>query len=99
MVFQSFLLLKDLNKESLHGRTFYIFYGFTQLFFATVELTLNSLVGQMMWIDYRNAPGGPFAYYLSSSGSWFGISIVACEVVAVGMADGLLVSQISIYYF
>ncbi|PPQ79109.1 hypothetical protein CVT26_004094 [Gymnopilus dilepis] len=80
----------NFNKESLHGRTFYIFYGFVQLFFATVELSLNSLVGQMMWIDYRDAPGGPFAYYLSSSGSWFGISIIACEVVAVGMADGLL---------
>ena len=94
MVFQSFHLLKNCKKgASLQSRTFYILYGFTQLFLATAEICLNSLAGQLMLIDYRESPEGPFAYYLSISGGWFGISVISCQVVSVALADALLVSR------
>lgn len=92
MVFQSYHLLKNLKRETPRKRKFYIAYGFIQLFLVTVELSLTALAGQLMWIDHRGSPGGPFAYYLSIGSGWFGVSVIACAVISIGMADALLVS-------
>ena len=44
-----------------------------------------------MWINHRDYPGGPLAYYSAESTSWFSILSTATPVVQNFMNDGLLV--------
>ncbi|KDR83274.1 hypothetical protein GALMADRAFT_877005 [Galerina marginata CBS 339.88] len=90
MVFQSWHHLKTLKQSTLKKRRFYVYYSFIQLFLVTVELSLNALTGQLMWIDHRDFPGGPFAYFLSASGDWFGICVLISYIISTGMTNGLL---------
>lgn len=92
MVFQSFFLLQGLRNETPRRRTFYIYYGFTQLFFVTVRSTLHAITGQLVWIEHRDVPGGPSAYYSTIGGNWYGISSVTCTVISFALTDGLLVN-------
>ena len=48
-----------------------------------------------MWINHRDYPGGPLAYYFAESTSWFSILSTAAPVVQNFMNDGLLVRFLS----
>ena len=92
MVFQTWYLMKGLKTESPAKKKFYICYGFIQLFLITVETCTNRITGQFMWIDHRDFPGGPFAYYLSVTNAWYSVWDLVCGVISNAMNDGLLVS-------
>ncbi|KAF8880098.1 hypothetical protein CPB84DRAFT_1656811, partial [Gymnopilus junonius] len=77
---------------------FYVYYGFIQLFFITVRSAINAVAGQLMWIDNRDAPGGPFVYYSTISGKWYGVCVTACAAISFAMTDGLLLYRCYIIY-
>lgn len=91
MVFQTWYLMKGLKTETPAKKKFYIYYGFIQLFLITVEISTNRIAEQFMWIDHRDFPGGPFAYYLSITNAWYGVWDLVCGVISNVMNDGLLV--------
>lgn len=93
MCFHSWHLLyrrKGINRRT---RNFYIFYGFTMLLLSICSWVGNALEGQLMWINHRNYPGGPLAYYFAESTSWFSVISTASPVVQSFMNDALLVSR------
>jgi hypothetical protein len=63
----------------------------TLLILLTFATATNLLQGQLMWINHRDYPGGPYAYFLSTTDSWFETLGTATDVVANIMADALLV--------
>jgi hypothetical protein len=74
---------------------FYIIYGGILLVLTTIEVTLEGLWGQHIWIDHRNYPGGPLGYLEASQTEWctiFGSSGVGIAVVILG--DELLVRPV-----
>ncbi|PPQ70119.1 hypothetical protein CVT26_013404, partial [Gymnopilus dilepis] len=91
MVFHSYYILKGLAEDDFRWRQFYIYYGFIQLFLVTLRSALNAVTGQLMWIDHRNVSGGPFAYYITLSGNWYGISVVICAILSFALTDALLI--------
>ena len=93
MVFHSYYILKGLAEDDFRWRQFYIYYGFIQLFLVTLRSALNAVTGHLMWIDHRNVSGGPFAYYITLSGNWYGISVVICAILSFALTDALLVRQ------
>jgi len=48
-------------------------------------------MGQLMWIQHRDDPGGPYAYFVASANSWFETLGTATDIVANIMSDALLV--------
>ena len=70
---------------------FYVIYGFILLILNTFAIAANQLMGQFMWIEYRNFPGGPFSYYLENSTLWINILGTAACIVGNYLNDALLV--------
>jgi hypothetical protein len=48
-------------------------------------------MGQLMWIEHRGFPGGPFSYYLSQGSSWTQVLGSSMDIVGNFMGDALLV--------
>lgn len=71
---------------------FYVAYGFVMLILTTFAMAANQLMGQLMWIEHRNAPGGPFAYYSENSTLWFNTLGTASCIVGNYLNDALLVT-------
>ena len=101
MVFHSTYLL--LNSRS--GFTwksgmvkFYVIYGFVMLILFAFAMAANQIMGQLMWIEDRNFPGGPFDYYMANSTLWINILGTATCIVGNYMNDALLVLQVHIIF-
>jgi hypothetical protein len=76
------------------AQKFYIVCGGILLVLTTIEVTVDALWGQRMWIDHRNYPGGPLGYYAASVGAWYAILGFMAGAVANVLGDGLLVRPI-----
>jgi hypothetical protein len=73
------------------SQKFYIAIGGTLLALVTIDVALVSLWGQYMWIDHRNYPGGPTAFYVATEAAWYSVMHLATCVLANILGDGLLV--------
>jgi hypothetical protein len=58
---------------------------------TTIELALDALWGQYMWIDHRNYPGGPVMFFQESAGVWYAAIGFGASAMANILGDGLLV--------
>jgi cell division protein FtsW (lipid II flippase) len=45
---------------------FYMIYGGILLILVTIDVALDCLWGEYMWIDHRNYPGGPPKFFVAS---------------------------------
>jgi hypothetical protein len=61
------------------------------LILTTFAMSANQLMGELMWIEHRNAPGGPFVYYSENSTLWFNILGTTSCIVGNYLNDALLV--------
>jgi hypothetical protein len=94
MVFHStYLLLNSKSRFEWKRRIvkFYVIYGFVMLILTTFAMAGNQLMGQLMWIEHRNFPGGPFVYYLENSTLWVNVLGTAACIVGNYLNDALLV--------
>lgn len=90
MVFHSWYLLKGRNTQTPRMRRVYISFGFIQFLLLTLEVATNGLSSQYMWIDHRDFPGGPLAYFFATGNSWFNVLNVVCGVLSLALSDALL---------
>lgn len=99
ITFSSIYLLMVIkgSKEERRRNHSYIAYSAVLLILLTFAFATNGLQGQLMWINHRDYPGGPYAYFLASTNSWFETLGTATDIVANVMADALLVSLIRIH--
>lgn len=82
---------KEYNTSNTRHKIIYMAISFALLFCLTVSTAVNYLYGQHMWIDDRNAPGGPTAVYIGDNAVWFNTFGSATSVTQNAIADGLLV--------
>jgi hypothetical protein len=73
---------------------FYIVYGAILFALVTIEVSMNTIWGTLMWIDDRNYPGGPPGFYTVSEGAWYNAIDLTANATANILADGLLVRLI-----
>jgi len=101
MVFHSTHLLLN-SKSGFAWRNgivkFYVIYGFVMLILTTIAMAANQLMGQFMWIEHRNFPGGPFSYYLENSTLWINVLGTAACIVGNYLNDALLLYRLYIIY-
>jgi len=81
------------DKEGKRRNQFLIGYSITLLILMTFASSTNVLMGQLMWIEHRDFPGGPFSYFLSHGSSWIQVLGSATDIVGNFMGDALLVSE------
>lgn len=91
MFFHSVYLLQSSSTFVGLRRSFYIAFSAILLLLATMTIISNALMGQLMWIDHRNVPGGPAAYFAEHVTDWWQTLGSATSAVMNLMGDGLLV--------
>jgi len=73
------------------GDQFLIGYSVILLILVTFAFFTNVLMGQLMWIEHRDFPGGPFSYYLSQGSGWIEVLGSSTDIAGNFMGDALLV--------
>lgn len=96
MALHAYHLLKGLKTQTPRMKVAYISFGFIQLFLFTLLVATNGITEQFMWIDHRDFPGGPLAFFNSVGDSWYQVLNVACGVISLAMSDTLLVGHESL---
>ncbi|KAK0471097.1 hypothetical protein IW261DRAFT_1513054 [Armillaria novae-zelandiae] len=93
---QSFVyLLKIPDKKR---KFFYILFGAILLVLSAVGGGTNMQLGQLMWIQYPDYPGGAPAYFADHSSDWYEVWGTGCVSFANIMGDGLLLYRCYIFY-
>jgi hypothetical protein len=54
-------------------------------------MSTTLLFGQFMWINHRDVPGGPAAYFVLNNDIWFTTLGTAATVTVIFMSDALMV--------
>lgn len=83
-------LLMTSSKPVQRRRLFYICYGGLLLLLLTVSAASNEAVGELMWIEKRNNPGGPPAFLAANLAAWYNVFGTAADCASNILTDGLL---------
>jgi hypothetical protein len=84
---------RTVTSDYRKGQTFYVVYGGILLALTAIVVATDALLGQYMWIDHRNYPGGPLGYFVASQSedAWFNVLGLAAGAAGNILGDGLLV--------
>lgn len=80
---------------SFRRKLFYIAYGGVLLVLITISTAANLFYGEAMWIEHRDVPGGPAAYFSENEALWYNTLGTATDVTANVLGDGLMVCKFS----
>ncbi|KAF7330354.1 hypothetical protein MVEN_02473700 [Mycena venus] len=97
MCFMSFYFLWTSPKNE-KSRYFYIAYSGVLLVLITIALASNEFFGQMMWIEHRDFPGGPVAYFTANIAAWYNTFGTAADVTANVLGDGLMLYRCYVFW-
>ncbi|KAI3597556.1 hypothetical protein WG66_003198 [Moniliophthora roreri] len=64
------LLVIDRSRRTRKQKIFYISYIVSIVLVQALTIASNTALGYLMWLEHRDFPGGPMAYYTSSTTSW-----------------------------
>ncbi|KAJ7599410.1 hypothetical protein C8J56DRAFT_881852 [Mycena floridula] len=81
-----------------NNRLSYIIVSSLILLGMTVYMLTEVLIGQLMWIDHRDFPGGPIIYVISILRDWWHSFGTACGHLAIFIGDGLLIYRCYVIY-
>ncbi|KAF7318287.1 hypothetical protein HMN09_00337400 [Mycena chlorophos] len=76
----------------------YIAYSFTLLILETIAMAADLFYGQMMWIEHRDDPGGPVAYFAEHIADWYNTFGTAANVTEDFMSNALMLYRAYIFY-
>ena len=83
------LLRRRRNRESWK---FFFCYSTGLLLLLTMDISVNAVWGEQMWITFRDAPGGVPLFIATQLSNWYQAWGSSAAVALVFMSDGLLVS-------
>jgi hypothetical protein len=89
--FAAVYCISQRSPEYRKRQKFYIIYGGALLSLTTIEVALDALWGQDIWIDHRNNPGGPLGAFKVSQGAWYDALSFGAGAMANILGDGMLV--------
>ncbi|KAJ6562492.1 hypothetical protein B0H19DRAFT_1069108 [Mycena capillaripes] len=76
---------------SRRSKQLYIIIGGLLFAFLTIATFVNAVFLELMWIDHRDAPGGPLGYLAANETVWWQVFGSAAGQVTNFIADGLLI--------
>ncbi|KAG2091850.1 uncharacterized protein F5147DRAFT_643041 [Suillus discolor] len=87
--YSTHLLVTSKIKQVQH-RIFYICFGGILLLLFTISIASNNAFCELMWIERRNDPGGPPAFFAANSAAWYNVFGTSAVCLTNMMTDGLL---------
>ena len=84
-------LLSEGNKSSPRSRKFFAFYSTVLLLLLTIDIAVNAVWGEVMWINARDTPGGVPMYIGTQTSVWYQTLGSTSVVAMIFMGDALLV--------
>lgn len=72
-----------------------IVYSLVLALFVAIGLAANFVFGQLMWIDRRDGPGGPAAFFGENSNAWYNTFGTSGGYAGIFMGDALMVRVLS----
>ncbi|KAI0311940.1 hypothetical protein OF83DRAFT_706170 [Amylostereum chailletii] len=78
------------RRASWRSQLFTISYVVIMLVCFTFAYVANAYMGQLMWIEHRDFPGGPYVYYLAKSTLWINVLGSATDILANILGDAYL---------
>ncbi|KAG2114520.1 hypothetical protein DEU56DRAFT_188549 [Suillus clintonianus] len=78
------------SKQPMPRRLFYISFGGLQVILLTVSGAANAAFCELMWIEKRNDPGGPSAFFAANLADWYNVFGTATDSAANILTDGLM---------
>ncbi|KAJ7583570.1 hypothetical protein C8J56DRAFT_954370 [Mycena floridula] len=82
--------LNSKSSETRRAHRLYLWFGGLILVLLTIVVLTDAVFLQFMWIDHRNAPGGPIGYMDANSAIWFQTVGTGANQLTNFMGDGLL---------
>ncbi|KAJ7595767.1 hypothetical protein C8J56DRAFT_1012155 [Mycena floridula] len=76
----------------------YIILGAVILSLITVTVITDAVLLEFMWIDHRDTPGGPLAYFTVTLSAWWQVLSTVTSQVANACGDALLLYRCYIIY-
>jgi len=89
-----FLTLQGLRtniQNSPKSKRFFAIYSTILLLLLTVDISVNAVWGELMWINARNTPGGVPGYIATQTSVWYQTMGSTTVVAMIFMGDALLV--------
>ena len=78
--------------EHCHRQMFYITYSTLLMVLISIDLADNISIGQLIWIEHRDYPGGPMGYFAATTTAPFNVLGSAADITVNILGDGLLVN-------
>ncbi len=92
-------LLRKNNHNSARSRKFFAIYSTILLLLLTVDISVNAVWGELMWINGRNGPGGVPGFIATQTSAWYQTMGSTAVVCMIFMGDALLVRTFYRYLF
>ena len=85
--------MKELVHRAKHGASwvFFFVYSTALMLLLTLDIAVNAVWGEQMWITFRDAPGGVPIFIVTQLSNWYQAWGSSAAVALVFMSDALLV--------
>jgi len=97
-----FMTLRGLARKGNHNsprsRRFFALYSTILLVLLTIDIAVNAVWGEQMWITFRDAPGGVPAYIGTQVNVWYQTLGSTTVVALIFMGDALLLYRLYVIY-
>jgi len=84
-------LFRKGNHNSAKSRRFFSIYSTILLLLLTIDISVNAVWGEQMWITFRDTAGGVPGFIATQTSVWYQTMGSASVVVMIFMGDALLV--------
>ncbi|KAG2750437.1 hypothetical protein P692DRAFT_20831938 [Suillus brevipes Sb2] len=78
------------SSQPIQLRLFYTCFGGLLLLLLTISSASHAAFCELMWIERRNNPGGPPAFFAANLAAWYNVFGTAADCASNILTDGLL---------
>jgi len=80
------------------GWKFFFCYSTAMFLLLTLDISVNAVWGENMWITYRDRPGGPSLFLATQLSDWYQAMGSSAAVALVFMSDALLIYRLFVIF-
>ncbi|KAJ3515206.1 hypothetical protein NLJ89_g1906 [Agrocybe chaxingu] len=88
----------DGDDNTPRSRRFFVIYSTALFLLLTINISVNSIWGERMWITFRDGPGGVPAYIMAEVSVWYQTMGSTSVVAMVLLGDALMLYRLFIIY-
>ncbi|PPQ89969.1 hypothetical protein CVT25_009609 [Psilocybe cyanescens] len=91
-------LFRKGNHNSAKSRRFFAIYSTLLLLLLTIDISVNAVWGEQMWITFRDGPGGVPGFIATQTSVWYQTLGSTSVVAIIFLGDALLLYRLYVIY-